>query len=449
MNLKIKIKEKILNDEIIKSLMSVFKGHKVFLVGGFIRDLFLGKPSYDRDLVVCDISPLKMAENIAQKTGGTIILLDKENEIYRVALDDKKNLLDIAKPFKDDILKDAQRRDFTINSIFFDINGADFFDPMGGIEAIENKIIDTYSLKNLEDDPLRLLRVFRFFSQTGFKIAPNILEFVKKNAALLNNVSKERINYEILKIFEGENLIEALLKMKETGLLFEIFPPMADVIKIPVNSHHHLDLFSHSLECVKNIRSDKPLLKLSAFLHDIGKPQTWTIEEETGRHRFIGHDKKGAEIAKKLLTDLKFSNKQISYVVKMIENHLYPSALMQSEDKSEKALARFVRKLMPDVEDIIELARADRLSAQGEAVTAQIIEKNLKGLGELLEFYRKIEPALKNLPKLLGGKEIMVLTGLKPGKELGEVIEKLKEAQILGIVKSREEAVDFIKNYQG
>jgi putative nucleotidyltransferase with HDIG domain len=185
------------------------------------------------------------------------------------------------------------------------------------------------------------LRVFRFFSQTGFKIAPGILEFIKKNGALLNGVAKERINYEILKIFEGEHLIEALLKMQETGLLFEIFPPMKEVMRIPKNSHHHLDLFTHSLECIKNIKSDKPLLKLSALLHDIGKPPTWTIEEDTGRHRFIGHDKKGAQMAKKLLSDLKFSNKQIAYITKMIET-IYPSALCKAKIR-RKAMARFVR----------------------------------------------------------------------------------------------------------
>ena len=440
------MKDKILNNEIIKTILPILKKHNVFLVGGFLRDLYLGKNSCDIDLIVSDISPENLADELIKNLDATKVLLDKENEIFRIAIHNSENYIDITKPIENDLIKDIQRRDFTINSLFFDINEEKIFDPFNFIEDFEKKIIRTYSLKNLEDDPLRLLRAFRFQSILGFEISDGIKHFIAENGNLLKKVASERVNYEILKTFEGDYLVESLNGMCETKLLSIIFPILEEVEKIPPNTHHHLPLIKHCIETVKNIRINKPILKISALLHDIGKPSTWTIDNETKRHRFIGHEKVGAELAKKLLEDLKFSRKQIVYITKMIENHIYPSQLMSSDDKTENAMMRFVRKLEPDIEDVIELARADRLSARGEAVTDEMVKNNLEGLNELLCFYEEIKPTLIDLPKLIDGNEIMKIRKIK-GRDLGVIINALKEKQILGHIKTKEDAIKFIQEF--
>lgn len=431
------------NDKILNSISNIIKDKKVFLVGGYIRNYLLNnKISLDRDLVTLDDSK-GLALEIADKLGGSFVELDKENEIYRVVLDDKENFFDISLALNNDILLDAKRRDFTINAVFYDLNKKEFFDPLGGIDDIKNKIIKTSDFNNLIDDPLRFLRMYRFYSLTGFKIDPELEEFTKKNFSLINNIAPERINHEILEIFSGNFLVETLLKMFDDGVLELVFPFIKEIKRVPPNSHHHLDLVHHSIETVKNIRINKPILKLAAFYHDIGKPSTWTIEPE-GRHRFIGHDTLGGEIVKKELSNLKFSNKQISYISDMVRYHIYPATLINCED-SKKAFARFVRKLGVNAPDIIELSRADRLSARGEAVSEEMVKRALEHLENLLNFYNKVINEVKNPAPLLNGKEIMDLLNLKPSKRVGEILEELLEAQLMKTVTTKAQAIDFIK----
>ncbi len=415
---------------------------EVYLVGGFIRDKILNKTTPDKDLVVVGES----AESYANKLGGRVVLLDSENQIYRVVMEDG-TYFDVTST--DDLEKDAQRRDFTINSIYQNLETGEFFDPHNGKDAITKGKIETTHLENLSDDPLRMLRAFRFAATLGFAIDEKILDFISKNAALIQNVAKERINYELIKIFEGDWIVDNLYLMHKTGLLAEIFPFVREIEKIPSNTHHHLPLLEHSIETVRNLNSHDPLLRIAAFIHDIGKPCCWTIEENSGRHRFIGHDIKGEKLAADELKRLKFSRKQIEFISKMVLHHIYPSSLMQQEDRTDKALIRFIRKLDPWVEEVIALARADRLSAQGPAITPEKIAQNLENLNELLEFYKKIKPRMVELPKLLNGIEIAELLSLKPGKALGEVVDMLHEAQLEGAVKTKEEAVEFLVQQYG
>ena len=438
------VKREIQNDEVLKSIKTLLNGQKAWLVGGYIRDLFLNIKSFDRDIVVLS-NAQKLAKNIANELEATLVELDCENEIYRVVLKDKKNYLDISLALDSNILKDVKRRDFTINSIMFDISENNFFDPCDGILALEQKKLICADLNNLSDDPLRMLRVFRFVSLYDFCVDDNVLEFINNNADLIKKSAPERINQELLKFFGGDFCAKALLLADESNFLNKIFPFVDEIKKIPPNTHHHLDLFHHCVETVKTVRTNNPLLKLAAFCHDIGKPKTHTVEP-SGRHRFIGHDKVGGRLVVPVLSNLKFSKKQIDYVSKMVENHIYPSALMSADEVQDKAKIRFIKKLDPYVKDIIELARADRLCARGPMVSEQMVEDNLKNLEKLLDFYNEIKPRLENLPKLLDGKEIMQILNIKPSPILGKVIEALREAQIEGIVKTKEEALQFIKD---
>jgi len=432
------------NDNILNLIGEIIKDKKVYLVGGYLRSYFLNNEnSFDRDLVVLGDSRT-LALEIAQKLNGTFVELDNENKIYRVVLKDKTNYFDISQALNNNILDDAKRRDFTINSIFYDLNKKEIFDPFNGINDIKNKILKTIDFNNFIDDPLRFLRLYRFMSLTGFNIESEQSNFVKEKFNLIDSVAKERINYEIIKIFEGKYVVETLLKMLEDGVLELVFPFVKEIKRIPPNSHHHLDLIHHSIETVKQIKTNNPILKIAAFYHDIGKPKTWTIEP-VGRHRFIGHDLAGAKIAVKELENLKFSNKQINYIVKMIQYHIYPASLINASD-NKKAFARFVKKMGADSLDVIALSRADRLSALGEAVTNEMLKKSLNHLNELEKYYESVKNIATQPKPLLDGKEIMEILNLKPSKLIGEIIEELIEAQLCDEIKTKEEAILYIKN---
>lgn len=432
-----------MNDEILNLAQSIFKEYDCYLVGGYLRNYFMnGTISSDRDIVVAKDSK-KLALEMSIKLNGTFVELDCENEIYRVVLNDKVNYFDISKMLDDDVLLDAKRRDFTINSIFYNLNKKEIFDPLGGIQDIKNKIIKTYDLNNLKDDPLRMLRMYRFISNTGFRAQADLKSFCKNNFALVKNCALERIQAEIIHIFEGKYVSNVLSDMYDDGILEIIFPFVSEIKKIPPNTHHHLDLIHHSIETVRNIRTDNPLLKLAAFYHDIGKPSVWTIEE-SGRHRFIGHDNIGGELVREELKKLKFSTKAINYISKMVKNHIYPAALINSEDK-QKAFARFVRKISDDTPDLIELSRADRLSARGEAISDEIIDKALSHLDNLLDYYNSVKLQVKTPKSLLNGREIMDILKIPPSKKVGEIIENLIEQQLMGNLKTKEDAVEFIK----
>ena len=452
------------DDVVIKQIKPFLSETEAYLVGGYLRDIMLEKSSYDRDIVLINTDIETIAKNIAEKLNATFIELDKDWGIYRIVLNDKKNYIDFAKAVDNSIEKDLKRRDITINSIAFNLNTNTFLDPNNGIADIKNKIINGICEKNFIEDPLRLLRVFRFQSTLGFDISEETYNIISKHTNLLENPAKERINAELIKLFEGENSTSAINCMNKNGMLELIFPFVKELRKIPPNSHHHLDLINHSIETVHQIEKLLPtmpanvleilnqtpygtvkktaFLKLAAFMHDIGKPSTWTIDPNSLRHRFIYHDSKGAELAPTYLKQLKFSKKQISYIQKLIRNHIYPSNVNINNDKS---IMKFLRKMGDDTIDVIILAMADRLSARGEAITEEIVSQNLNNLNILLQKYFENLEQIKPLPKLLDGNEVMELLNIPPSPTLGKILSLLHNAQEDGTVTNRIEAIEFVK----
>lgn len=468
MNIQI-LKNKIQNDEILNNISSFFP-NQVYLVGGSVRDYLLGKTTYDRDLIVVDEDARSFSLKLAEFFGATHIPLDEVNKIYRIVLSDKENYLDITNPVENSLEKDILRRDLTINAIAVDIKTGNVVDLCNGISDLEHKRLRGVREENFVDDPLRLLRVFRFYSVLGFELDESLAFIAKKYSHLVLNPAKERIEYELMKLFDGQFTDEALLKMDECGVLEKYFPFVTELKQVPPNLHHHLDLFHHSIETVKQISilynnsSEKVKahmnrvdfggfsriahLRLAGFLHDIGKFSTWTIEEDTGRHRFIKHDDVGAKLAKPILKSMCFSNKQIDYLTLMIKKHMYPTAVVSAPELTDKVKMRFVRKMEDNAIDNILLAQADRLSARGPEITENIVNENISALNNLLEFYLKAKETLKPLPKLLDGNEVMNILSIEPSPQLGRIMEALQEAQISGDILTKDEAVAFIKTLQ-
>ena len=320
---------------------------------------------------------------------------------------------------------------------------------------------------NFIDDPLRLLRIFRFASVLGFKISEELINIASCHAHLINKPAKERIEYELMKLFNGEYAHQALLNLDKCGILELIFPFVKELKQVPPNSHHHLCLFHHSIETVRRIqqlydKSDKIIkdhldkidfggfprlahLKLAGFMHDIGKFSTWFIEPETGRHRFYKHDDVGSKMAPEILKRLMFSNKQINYIKLMIKNHMYATMVVCSPELSDKIMMRYVRKMEDNSIDAIIIGKADRLSALGPDITKEIVEENLIMLDKLQNFYLNSLETIKPLPKLLDGNEVMKILNISPSPKLGEILSSLHEAQLQGDINNKEEALIWLQ----
>ena len=447
------------NDRVIQLIKSY--DEDIYLVGGAVRDFLLGKNTFDKDIIVK--SAEEFASRFANDNDGTFIELDKENKIYRVVLSDKVNYIDVTEA--DDIEQDLKRRDFTINSIAVNLKNDEIIDVTGGRLDLERGIIRSISEGNLVDDPLRILRGYRFAATLGFEIESETQRQIDKHLDLILEPARERITYEIMKLFDGKYTASVLLKADK--LIEKIYPVFADVKKVPKNTHHHLDLYEHSVETVNQIQllyetADSVIrehlekidfggfsrlahLKLASFFHDIGKFSTWTIEGE--RHRFIKHDDVGSKMAKEILKQNKFSKKQIEYIANMIKNHIYPSQVVSSENVTEKIYMRYIRKMGDNVIDNILLAKADRLSARGPAITEAIVKENIDNLDKLLDYYIAIKDSLKPLPKLLSGDEIMELKNIPQSPKLGEIITALKNEQLEGNIVSKDDAINFVLNY--
>lgn len=468
MNIQI-LTDNIKNDAILNNIASFFD-NEIYLVGGCVRDFLLGQTSTDRDLIVLDEDAKTFSRKVADFFNGKFIPLDEENKIYRVILQDKINFLDITNPVENSLECDIKRRDLTVNSIAVNIRTFEIPEICNiGVNDLQNKILRENTEENFTDDPLRLLRVFRFYSILGFEPAKSLLEIVSRHFKLINNPAKERVEYELMKLFSGKYCEKSLILMDKTGLLEELFPIVKELKQIPPNQHHHLDLFNHSIETVKQVQiiyenasvevqnhmnkvdfggfSRLAHLKLACFLHDIGKPSTWTIEEDTKRHRFIKHENVGEKLCVPILKKLCFSNKQIDYISYIIKKHMYPTAVVSAPEINEKIMMRYLRKSEDNAIDNILIAQADRLSARGPEITKEIVDENIKALDNLMNFCIEAQKNVKPLQKLLDGNEIMKILDLKPSPQLGKLITELKEAQISGDINTKEEAIRFIKSY--
>lgn len=460
--------KKIKTDKIINKIKAHAEDAVIYLVGGVFRDFYLGKENFDKDIVADKIHAKDFAQSLAKNLDATFVTLDEENRIYRLVLKDKINYIDIANPIGNSIEEDLKRRDLTINSIAVNLKTFEIIDITGGVKDLKDKKIKQINEQNFIDDPLRLLRAYRFGAVLDFKMDEELQKIITRHADKIKQPAVERINYELLRLFEGKFSSEVLIKMSDSGLLEKILPAIKNLKKVPPNQHHHLNLFEHSIETVRQIQkiyekssvevklhlekndfggaSRLAHLKFAGLLHDIGKFDTWTIEENTGRHRFIKHDDMGSKMAAELLKKNKFSKKQTEYISKMIKFHLYPSHVVQNPQVNEKTYLRAVRKMKDDIIDVIILAMSDRLSARGAEITDKIVEKNISDLNSFLQFYLKIKDELKPLPKLLSGNEIMELLNIKPSKQLGKIIKSLYEAQLSGAIQKKEDALKFISD---
>ncbi len=445
-------------------------GIELYLVGGYLRDALMGRLKADGnkrdfDYAVAGAPAARFARSIADEFAGHFVLLDEENDTARVVLEAGTNL-DFAGCVGGDINSDVLRRDFTINALAWDPAKPDeILDLVGGVADISSRTVRAIAEGNFIDDPLRMLRAFRFAATIGGTIDPSTLAMIKQHSERLEAIAAERVCYELFIIMESPAAGVTLKELGEAGLLEAIFPELTATRKVTPNAYHHLGLWDHSLESVsqaeerltnlpdwvqENLRGEVSAgvtrlgaTKLACLLHDVGKPGTWAITPE-GRHTFYGHDRLGAEIAEQTSTRLKWSRPLDRFVVKLIRWHLRPGQLFHQGDPTDRAVHRFYRTIGEDVPALIVLAFGDLGATRGEGMLGDSRVSLENNLFELLQGFPEFLKGERSRVRLLDGHQIMLLLGIKPGPVLGELIEALHEAQGINEISTRAQAEKFI-----
>jgi len=445
----------------------------IYLVGGIVRDYLLSRPGKDIDLMCQDAE--KFARKLAKTRDAAVVPFEKKADepCYRIVdRQDQDIFLDIAEMRGETVFADMERRDFTINAMAIQIEpGGELgsvIDPLNGRSALADKIIRVAGSRSIASDPLRILRGFRFAAELGFIIEDKTLNVMQENAQILANVAFERITVELLKIFNTDNPSFFVRQMDHIGIMSIIFPEILSMKTCTQNSFHHLDVWNHSLAVLENceyilnnpeeffgiysqkirenlmINQRSALLKLTAMLHDVGKPATRGVNEETGRITFYGHDKEGKEIIADIACRLRISLQAQKFIQTLIEEHLHILNLSKPGIKSVTKMKLF-RKLKDDIIPLIILGISDIKGTLGpdsdEAGRRRHIEWSEKMISN---YYEDIKKRIER-PNLITGKDLIDM-GIKPGPEMGQILRKIREAQDNGIIKDRDEALALLKN---
>ncbi len=445
---------------------------ELYLVGGVIRDLLLGRMCKDIDLVCKDAG--MFARLLAKGRNVAVIPMEKKPDAPTFRVVDRNfpsRVLDIAEMRGATILEDLRCRDFTINAIAMQIgkNGqpGDIIDPVNGRGDIRKKIIRCVRKDVFESDPLRILRAYRLAAQLGFVIEPATQEKMQAGVLLLARISVERIVSELLLILEQSVAAEVIRTMDETGILEVIFPEIGPMKGCPQNTYHHKDVWGHSLLVIKHCEyilnhlpeyfeenhraiSDNlgghnrlSLLKLAALLHDVGKPPTRGLNHETGRITFYGHDEAGAAMMAVITERLKMAKRDREFLGLLLSEHLHVLSL-SAPDVRPRTLMRWFRKFGDDVIPIFILGMADIQSALGPASRADVMAAHLDWFRRAtLQYYDKAQPQLAR-SSLISGNDLVDM-GIKPGPEIGRLLERIREAQDMGEVADKADALSLAR----
>ncbi len=423
-------------------------GREVYVVGGYVRDIFLKRTSQDIDLVTVG-SGIELAERVAEALGrtkslsvyanyGTAQVKAGDLELEFVGARRESYSRDSRNPIVEDgtLEDDQNRRDFTINAMAICLNAGRFgelVDPFGGIADLEKRQIRTPLDPDItfSDDPLRMMRAIRFASQLDFHIVPETFEAIRRNRERINIITKERINDELGKIMRSPRPSVGLKLLDRAGLLELIFPAICELKGVEImEGKGHKDNFNHTLQVVDNVaeRSDSEWLRWAALLHDIGKPQTKRYDERLG-WTFHNHNFIGEKMIPRLFRKMKLPmNEKMKYVAKLVGLHMRPQSVGE-QGVSDSGVRRLITDAGPDLDDLMILAEADITSKNPNKVRRQ-----LEGFARLRERMSQINDAdeLRNWKNPVNGNEIIEYFHIAPGREIAAIKDAVKEAVMEG-----------------
>ena len=431
-------------------------GLECYVIGGWVRDLFLHRPSDDIDVVVVG-SGISLAEAVAKKLGrgahlsvfktyGTAQVKRGDLELEFVGARRESYQHDSRNPIVEDgtLQEDQDRRDFTINAMAICLNAArygELLDPFDGIGDLERCIIRTPLNPDItfSDDPLRMMRAIRFATQLGFNLYGETFDAITRNANRIEIITRERIADELNKIMLSRRPSEGWILLDKTGLLPLIFPELAALKGVEVkDGRGHKDVFYHTLQVLDNVAetSDNLWLRWAALLHDIGKPRSKAWDPQAG-WTFRNHNYIGAKMVPKLFAKLKLPlNEKMEYVKKMVDLHMRPINLIE-DTVTDSAVRRLLFEAGNDIEDLMLLCDADITSRNEEKKARfhrnyQLVRQKMVELEER-DRIRNFQPPVK-------GDEIMEILHLEPCSTVGELKSAIKDAILDGIIPNEYEA---------
>ena len=466
----------------------------VYLVGGAVRDAVLGRPIHDLDFATPQ--GLKLAKQVADALPGAFFPLDAEFDTARVIFqrpDGGREILDFAGYRGASLEADLRGRDFTINAVAMDLHTGAIIDPLGGVKDICEKRIRACSETALSDDPIRILRAVRQAAAFEFSIDPATRQLLKAAVPGLTKISPERQRDELFKILEGPKPDASIRALELLGVLPELLPELTALKGVEQSAPHVHDVWNHTLAVLRHLegllsaldpeydeakgnadlmngllvlrlgryrqqlgahlatplntdRSARSLLFFAALYHDVNKPQTKSTEE-SGRIRFFGHDEQGAETALKRGMALHLSNDELDRLKLTIRHHMrvhaHSSRNESGQELSRKAIYRFFRDCGPAGVDLILLALADTRATYDQTLTQEHWAATLEVCRVLLEaWFEKAEEIVRPTP-LVNGDDLMREFKLKPGPEIGKLLEAIRESQAAGKLATREAALAF------
>jgi poly(A) polymerase len=472
---------------------------ELYLVGGAVRDALLGRRSYDLDFVL-PAGALRFARKLADSLGGAYFPLDAEREYARIVLDrDDANKieggrikLDFAAYQGDTLDSDLRLRDFTINAMAISVHPPHtLVDPLGGAADLIAKRLRVCSSQSLNHDPLRVLRAVRQAVDFDLQITPETIQLMRQATGQLGRVSLERIRDEIFRILDGRNPRLSLEILGLIGVLESILPELVKLKGVEQSAPHVYDVWAHTLEVIKKLsavyatlafdyetdtasnlmlglvsvrlgryrqalqahleeqlnpeRSLRALVFFSALYHDSGKALTRQLDDEE-RVRFFGHDQEGERLAVARAQELRLSNLEIERLRLVVRHHMRPFLLGQLDGMpTRRAIYRFFRDTGAAGVDICILSMADMLATYGPNLCQEDWARHLDIVRCLLEAWWEHPQEQVMPPALINGHELMSELDLSPGPGIGQILEAIREAQAVGKVTLRAEALELAR----
>jgi poly(A) polymerase len=457
-----------------------------YLVGGYVRDLLLGRDTADIDIAVSGDAPL-LAREMAGCLDGKYMPLDEQNGVYRVILPENEWQVDFTK-LKGDIQDDLAGRDFTVDAMAFPLEDVEegftaekLLDPCHGYKDLLRREIKAVSEDVFKVDSARLLRAVRIAAELRFNIDRDTEKLIQHDAALVSQVAGERVREEFIRLLAVTGAGQRLFYLDRLGLLTALIPEMAPSRGAEQPWIHFWDVFTHSVQTVSAVEfllregtcefanqdvlsavpwsetisrhfdqavghgsTRRSMLKLAALFHDIAKPQTRTIDDD-GRARFLGHPVQGAAEAASIMERLRFSNREIHLVELLVKYHLRPMQMSNEGMPTHRAIYRFFRDTGEAGIDLLFLCLADHLATRGPLLDSVQWQEHNRMTGYVLA--RHIEEGSASRPfRLIDGHDIINIFGLEPGPEIGKLLEAVRESRAAGEVTSRRQALDYVKS---